>query len=436
MCLRVLGVGAICLKTKAAYSGMESMFMYFKSAGIYRDPSLLGDRCSPFDGEMRRRLWATAMELELQSSIDRGAESTIAGFYADCRPPVHCNDEDLTPDMTQLPVAKPLTQYTSTSFVCIASRSLSLRIVLCAMVNNPSTLPAHEEVLRYEQQIVDAIDQIPKWSDPSSYQASALLELQLRQFLVIIHSPFARLGDSSSSRYSRMMCFEASKNIIDLHSKLIANGNYSLSLIREDVFRVVLSICHNAYLCTLKSSKTAANYADSSHTDYPQDGFFFSGALASFPSLMEDAFKILDDRCLRVGREMYEYWYASCACNLVQLRLDPHRASIAILAAGDRVAALYGQILAAMVESPAPEDLQEPSAPPSLGPTEASWYYSGTNTLDVSNFCHSFTRTKGHQFSTPGMDPAAGLDLFDSSDWTLDNLWPMGAEYSMLPLGQ
>jgi len=205
MCLRVLAASANCLKTKLAYGGAEAMLTYFKAAGLHRDPSLLDGRCSPFDGEMRRRLWATACSLELQASIDRGAPSALSGFPVDCRPPLNVDDDDLTLDMARLPMPKPSIQYSSAAFLHIASMSLPLRIELCALANDPSSQLRHEEVLRYEQQILDALDQIPSWTDPHSKQATALLELQLRQFLIIIHAPFARYSGSSSSRYSRML---------------------------------------------------------------------------------------------------------------------------------------------------------------------------------------------------------------------------------------
>jgi hypothetical protein len=255
MALRVLAVSANCLKTKVAYIGTESMLTYFKAAGMHQDPNVLEDRCSPFDGEMRRRLWWTAMELELQASIDRGTPSALSGFSNNCREPLNVDDEDFVPDMRQLPLPKPSSQCTSTSYLSISSKTLSLRIALCKLVNDPNSQLSHEDVLHYEQEINESLDKIPKWSDPGNLQASALFELQLRQFLYLIHMPFARQRDSLSSRYSRMICFEASKDVLDLHSKLIASGNMTLMLTREDIFRAALALCHISFLCTLKPSE-------------------------------------------------------------------------------------------------------------------------------------------------------------------------------------
>ncbi|KAJ4302987.1 hypothetical protein N0V90_001878 [Kalmusia sp. IMI 367209] len=70
--LRLLALSTTCLKTKEYYQEVQAHMAFMVSSGMHRDPSILGSRCSVFDAEMRRRLWATAMELETQASIDKG----------------------------------------------------------------------------------------------------------------------------------------------------------------------------------------------------------------------------------------------------------------------------------------------------------------------------------------------------------------------------
>lgn len=70
--LRILALSTTCLKTKQYYEEVQHLVAFLRSIGMHRDPKMWGDRCSVFEGEMRRRLWATAMELELQASIDKG----------------------------------------------------------------------------------------------------------------------------------------------------------------------------------------------------------------------------------------------------------------------------------------------------------------------------------------------------------------------------
>jgi hypothetical protein len=254
MCLRVLAASANSLKVKQAKLFAEALLEYFKAAGMHRDPSMLEGRCSAFEQEMRRRFWATVMELELQSSLDRGTPSSLSSTPFDCKPPLNLNDEDLVIDAVRNPIPAPSGKYTSTSYLHVASRSISLRINLCSLINDPQFNLGYGEVLRYEQEINEELDAIPKWGDgkvKGQDYASALLDLQLRQYLIMLHTPYARKSYSSQNRYSRMVCFETSKYILDLHHKLVCSGNHVLCLVRSDILYATLSICHNAFLCTI-----------------------------------------------------------------------------------------------------------------------------------------------------------------------------------------
>lgn len=73
--LRLVTLQTTCAKTKEYYQEVQSHMGFMRASGMHRDPVILKGRCSAFEGEVRRRLWATSLELELQASIDRG-EST------------------------------------------------------------------------------------------------------------------------------------------------------------------------------------------------------------------------------------------------------------------------------------------------------------------------------------------------------------------------
>jgi hypothetical protein len=257
MCLRILASSASALKTKRAYVDAENVLNYFRSAGMHRDPHLLDDRCKPYEAEMRRRLWATITELELQASIDRGMPSSLCTITVDCLAPLNIDDDTFTESSVRLPSPRPSGAYTETSFLDISSRSLSLRISLCSLVNESSTPMEYEDVLKYEQHINDALDSIPKWEGQETTHASTLLDLQLRQFFLLIHTPSSRHATSSHSRYSRMVCFETAKHILNQHFKLISSNNFGISLVRDDIYRAALTMCHNAFLCSLNPSKLA-----------------------------------------------------------------------------------------------------------------------------------------------------------------------------------
>jgi hypothetical protein len=263
-CLSLLAKMSNTVKKKRTWTSAGNLMRQAMSAGFHRDPSLLGAKVSVFDQEMRRRLWATIVELELQASIDRGMPSALAGFPCDVAPVLNINDEDFGEDSRNAPAQKPWNEYTATSFLHLSRSSFSLRVSLNSLLNELSSHAEYEDVLIYDEKIMHKLQEIPTRTDSGAIHEDplfpdlirTLLDVQLRQFLILLHGPFARQAQSNS-RYSlsKMVCFNAASSILDQHSKLVNSGNHTLLLFRNDVFRAALSICHNIHVTTSIQSK-------------------------------------------------------------------------------------------------------------------------------------------------------------------------------------
>lgn len=113
-------------------------------------------------------------------------------------------------------------------------------------MNSIHSSPELPDILRYEQEVQDAIHNVPKWSDARSAQAWAHLDLMLRQFLVIIHTPRA-IQAKPQHRYSMITSLESAVTLIERHIDLIDAKNFALCCIRSDYYRSALLICQIAY---------------------------------------------------------------------------------------------------------------------------------------------------------------------------------------------
>ena len=69
--------------------------------GCHRDGQQFG--LSPFDTEMRRRLWWQLCTLDVRASEDHGSDPTIIEQSFDTKFPLNINDEDITPGMKEWP---------------------------------------------------------------------------------------------------------------------------------------------------------------------------------------------------------------------------------------------------------------------------------------------------------------------------------------------
>ena len=72
-----------------------------QALGIHRDGSHFG--LTPFDVEMRRRLWWHISILDNRSAEDHGTDPTFNEQFYDTKLPLNVNDEDIYPEMKDPP---------------------------------------------------------------------------------------------------------------------------------------------------------------------------------------------------------------------------------------------------------------------------------------------------------------------------------------------
>ena len=294
-------------KRKRLWTAAGTLVRIGMSAGLHRNSDLLNKKISIFAQEMRRRLWATMIELELQASVDRGMPAVATDLHTDCGPPMNIDDRRLLEDCSERPGSEPLGNFTATSFLHASQHSLSLRASLNSLANRPPRNMDYNDVMLYDTKIKQQLTTIPTWiagDNPSRVTqhsngetiqelyatrdsliakpahtcgknangdgsrsidrgsgpliVTSLLELQLLQFILLLHTPFARRA-VQLSRYqgSVIACYEAANRIIELYSKLQSAESYLLGLLRHDVTRAAFSICHNVHMsCSLKGKSS------------------------------------------------------------------------------------------------------------------------------------------------------------------------------------
>lgn len=168
-------------------------------SGYHRDPSR-HTKISVFSKEMRRRVWATIVELDLQVAIDRGMPPSIQESDYDTAAPLNINDNDIHESSTELPPERPHSEMTDSSFQAVMSGSLPLRLRVCAFMHSPRISCRYDEILRMDCELNKHLSSIPLWSaaetDDIRIQHKvvllrALAETKIGQSLLCLHTPFA-----------------------------------------------------------------------------------------------------------------------------------------------------------------------------------------------------------------------------------------------------
>ncbi|KAK7414044.1 hypothetical protein QQX98_007076 [Neonectria punicea] len=77
---------------------LQALVLYLKM-GLHRDGEALG--LSPFETEIRRRIWWHIVLLDAKSAIDSGLSPSLLPGPSDCKMPANLNDSDMNPDATE-----------------------------------------------------------------------------------------------------------------------------------------------------------------------------------------------------------------------------------------------------------------------------------------------------------------------------------------------
>ena len=280
-CLLLLAKRNNVIKRKRSWVASGNFLRIAISHSLHLEPSGFDlDQITVFEQEMRRRIWATAFEWDLEASIIRGVPPMASTIPSDCHAPLHINDEEIDRNSKEIPTGRPSNERTDTSFMTESLRSLPLRTSLTSVLNDTRVHMTFEEVLEYEARIYQELEKLPSWVKdsntrtcnglPNGFQAltfeGALLDIQLRQYLIHLHNPFTRRGSNTQRAYSRMAALMASEKILDYHFHLADTGNHALSFQGSGLLTSIITISLTMLLEA--QSKSSTGYHRRSAAEY------------------------------------------------------------------------------------------------------------------------------------------------------------------------
>lgn len=160
------------------------------SMGLHREPSEFGPRMTVFQGELRRRLWFTIMDIDVHLSIALNMPTSVREGDFTCRPPRNLDDVELFEGMRELPPSRPIDQITDNQLQVYGAMTLPVRIKVAYLVNNIDSIRDYQEVLD--------------------------VGAKLDRFLEDINYLFPRQGILNDTQKSKMW---RSRVILDMHAR-------------------------------------------------------------------------------------------------------------------------------------------------------------------------------------------------------------------------
>ncbi|KAH7157964.1 hypothetical protein B0J13DRAFT_543179 [Dactylonectria estremocensis] len=133
--------------------------------GYHRDPDHFPG-ISPFEGEMRRRIWTTILQLDLSLSLEMGLPRSATDTHIDTKPPHNLRDCDFEEDTTEMPPPRPETEWTPVLPLIARGRLITALGLICD-VNTDINPPSYDEVIKVDALLEDvhnrAIPPVLRW---------------------------------------------------------------------------------------------------------------------------------------------------------------------------------------------------------------------------------------------------------------------------------
>ncbi|KAI0448444.1 hypothetical protein F5B21DRAFT_510150 [Xylaria acuta] len=233
-CLLILARQVLSVSGDLSWVAMGVLLRTAMQLGLHRDPKHF-PRISVFEAEMRRRIWATILELNAQASLDSGTPSGISYDDVDTGPPANLNDEDMGEDAIELRQRNETAQ-TDTSLQRFLLLSLPPRLEILRRMNGLGIELEDEHILLLSTKLSAACREVDAQvrADPNDQTTSFkrnMASLLLRRFLLVLHRPLAgRIRENALYYHSRKVSFDSAMALLkppssnDVFSYLMLRG--------------------------------------------------------------------------------------------------------------------------------------------------------------------------------------------------------------------
>jgi len=243
--------------------------------GYHRDPCHLPN-LSPFEGEMRRRVFFLVETFDLLLSFQAGLPPVISEDECDTEAPRNLLDDDFDEDCMELPPSRPTTEPSGMLYFCYKSRFAKIfrRVIRHALsLKNPmyeDTMRLDEELLQMHSEIPPCLKMRPLNSftteKPSMVFDLLNVDLMYLKCVCVLHRKYITHERANDNyEYSRRVCVNAALQILAHQTELHAlcqpgrkffEGKWMIStLILYDFILAGLVVCLDLY----ESRNTAAN---------------------------------------------------------------------------------------------------------------------------------------------------------------------------------
>ncbi|EHK42402.1 hypothetical protein TRIATDRAFT_319844 [Trichoderma atroviride IMI 206040] len=218
-CLLILARQVLCIGADLVWIAVGTLLRTAMHMGLHRDPSRF-KTMTVLEAEVRRRLWATILEMNLQASLDSGAPLAIPDDF-DTYCPRNVDDQDISERTKTLPCYAENT-VTDTSLQRLLGIYFQPRCEIVRRMNEAWSSFSQDEVQSLTSTLNRACRECSTSIAGSNHGDAIksfkhnMADLLLRRFLLALHRPFAtasRVGDVGF-HFSRRVCLDSAMALL------------------------------------------------------------------------------------------------------------------------------------------------------------------------------------------------------------------------------
>ncbi|MCJ1449008.1 MAG: hypothetical protein MMC23_009527, partial [Stictis urceolatum] len=202
--------------------------------GLHRDSKHYSN-ITPFQGEMRRRIWTFVRQADLLFSFQMGLPSMIRSDDCDTELPRNLFDEDFDEESTILPPSRPNSDWTPVSYMVAKS---IITFVFGKIVEATHAVHAapYEDIMKLDNELHDAYHSLPSLLHQKTAEESSLEPVNtiMMRFHVsalynkgvcVLHRKYlSRARENSKYAHSRRACIDASMALLRMQVTLHAES--------------------------------------------------------------------------------------------------------------------------------------------------------------------------------------------------------------------
>lgn len=190
-CLTILARQIFSIGADLVWTSMGTLVHKAMQINLHRDPKHLV-RISVLQAEVRRRLWATIVEMTVQAALDSAVPPNLP--ESDTMPPANIDDNDISESAGAVR-SRPMSIYTATSLQLLLLDSLPLRLRILDTLTSLNSKISFLDVIALSSELTDTLASsqrvLKKISSPSITPFKRnIFDYLIRRFMIPLHCPF------------------------------------------------------------------------------------------------------------------------------------------------------------------------------------------------------------------------------------------------------